>query len=102
MPQLNCLTCTAAQKLDRGCETDAKASWKDGNEYFKRCPRRFFLENAEEYQELLWSYVNFRERSLLPSAGGIDDQVGEWVQLMQVIDRAHNDAQKDLREKNKT
>lgn len=100
-PQLDCFTCTHSQKVARGCETEAKTAYKYGDDTFKRCPRRIFYEEMEGYNDLIWSYVNFRDRSIMPDAGGMMDQPNDWVEMIQVIDGAFNEGQKVLNERNK-
>lgn len=82
--KLDCLKCTEALKLERGCEGDSSipGMWKIGDEEFSRCPRSLVTARSIEY---LNAYIFFKE-GFLPNPGGWLDQPLKFIQAMRVIE----------------
>jgi hypothetical protein len=81
---LDCQKCSAALKLERGCETDVSipGMWKIGNDEFSRCPRSLVTTKSIEY---LNAYIYFKQ-GFLPNPGGWLDQPLKFIQAMRIIE----------------
>jgi hypothetical protein len=101
-PTFDCVTCTALQKRDRGCEQDAPFPyWTDikGSERF-RCPRRSFYENPRLINTIISAY-NHYQNGYLPHAGGLQDQSSLFAILMGLIERTISKCEKAKQPSNK-
>ena len=87
MPQLDCTTCTARQKVARGCETVAKDKVVLDGFPLVRCPRRPFLEEGDGISDVLWYYKAYKS-GMLPVSGGLLDQPNQLMEWFRVIDGA--------------
>lgn len=89
LDDLDCSTCTANQKLARGCESDAKSPQSIGEEVFRRCPRRPLLEDPEFFSDLFWSHQQFK-KGILPEEGALKSQPAKLMEFYFLIDRTRN------------
>jgi hypothetical protein len=87
LPQRECSKCTANQKVQWGCDRDAKVVLKIDDEEMRRCPRRPILDDPDFYVEFFWLYQNYK-RGVLPEDGGINSQPVKLVELFKVTDQA--------------
>lgn len=84
----DCLTCTARDKMVRGCSEDVPKHFAftfQGVEH-RRCPRRPILDDPGLYGDVFYQYRQ-KEKGFLPEAGGLMDQPAVLVQAWQEIDR---------------
>jgi hypothetical protein len=99
LPQWDCQTCTAVQKVKRGCTEDATHPVEMDGEKQLRCPRRLLLDKPEFVTEIWWLYSKYVE-GILPEHGGLYDQPAKFLAVMRVLDsaRAAADSEKDQQE----
>jgi len=83
------MSCTAQQKVSRGCEKDAPEQYRlvISGQVHMRCPRRPILEDPRTFQELFWLYRQ-KEKGYLTNTGGLDDQPAGLMQAFRIIDAA--------------
>lgn len=83
----DCVTCTARQKISRGCDQDSPEQYQLNlaGEIHKRCPRRPILDDPSFYQEVFWLYRQM-EKGYLVEDGGLNDQPSFLVDAFKVID----------------
>lgn len=99
LPEFQCDTCTAHQKLSRGCETDAPIPLELDGETLFRCPRRPLLENSSLYADLFWLYQSHKEGHLPESTNlGLLGQPNKLLQMFRVIDGAFADLREEKEE----
>lgn len=89
LSDLDCSTCTASQKIARGCTTKARAPEIIGGEEFHRCPRFPLLEDPDYFSDLFWGHQQFK-KGILPEEGGLLSQPGKLMKLYFMIDRTRN------------
>jgi hypothetical protein len=92
------VTCTALQKVDRGCDEPVKGPYVisiAGVEQ-RRCPRRPILDDPELYSSLFWLYRN-AQRGIMVEPGGLQDQPHALTRAFKEIDvaKAHVDKAKE-------
>lgn len=83
----DCRTCTANQKIEWGCETDAIAPIMLHGEEHRRCPQRPKLDCPEFLSECFGVYRWFK-LGHLPDAGGYNDQAHAVLQIVEIMDAA--------------
>lgn len=95
LPERDCRKCTALQKREWGCETDAPIPMiLDGVE-LTRCPRRPIYENEMYVATVLNAYRTYM-RGILPNEGSLEDQPFRYVALMTVVEMTVAEAQAEL------
>ena len=104
LPEYDCVTCTAQQKIFRGCDGDVQGPYAlvINGEIHQRCPRRPILEDPAWYAEVFWLYRQ-KEKGYLVDEGGLDSQPNKLIQAFRVIDQTINICvqAKDEQEKSK-
>jgi hypothetical protein len=85
-----CSSCTDKDKLKYGCDTDVKPFFFD-KEYMTRCPLRPYKDDPQYFSELFKLY-SFKEKSILPEAGGYYDQPNFYTEAMLEMDSAISDS----------
>lgn len=85
LPERNCATCTARQKIQWGCEGDAKLPIELDGEEQTTCPRRPILDDPALYEELFWLYRSYA-KGMLPEEGSILSQPAKLVQAISIMD----------------
>lgn len=100
LPDWQCSTCTANQKLARGCETDAKQPVELDGEKLKRCPRRMLLDQPIYAGEIWWLYSRYSD-GMLPEHGGLYDQPAKYLAVVRLLEtvRAAADSENEQKEK---
>jgi YHS domain-containing protein len=94
MPELDCATCTEAQKIERGCYAvqleDGK--WErgsiiptqiDGKDYYF-CPRRIVNESKDLLFDVLEAYAHYKN-GFLPDPGSINEQPHRLMKLVLLV-----------------
>lgn len=98
LPERNCAKCTASQKLQWGCDADAKLPLILDGEELKRCPRRPILEGPEFYGDLFWLYRSY-QKGFLPEEGNLHSQPAALMEMFRIIDRTLDTCEQARREK---
>lgn len=100
LTDLDCSTCTASQKIARGCTAKARAPEIIGGEEFHRCPRSPLLEDPEYFSEVFWGHQQFK-KGMLPEEGALLSQPAKLMELYFTIDRTRNwcEREKEKRQK---
>lgn len=88
---LDCQSCTDSQKEVRGCikKSSTPVFNLDGEDYF-RCPLKIVTKRSIEYVR----FYNFYREGYLPGKGGILDQPGKFIDVMEAIDGAIREMEK--------
>lgn len=87
MPERNCATCTARQKLTWGCDDAPRDKLEIDGFLLARCPKRPILDDPVGFSDLFWHYGQM-QKGYLPEKGGLNDQPAKFMQYMRIIDRA--------------
>lgn len=96
-PDWQCSTCTAALKIQRGCDTDATKPLELDGEKQMRCPRRMLLDYTAYMNEVWWLYGNYKE-GILPEHGGLYDQPAKLLAVIRVLDSTKSAANSEKEE----
>ncbi len=89
----DCATCTASQKERWGCDKDLPVPLSfDGEDLF-RCPRRPLLDETEDFSHIFNVY-GWYKNGMLPDEGTWRDQPNKFVQVMTIMDRTLNEAER--------
>jgi hypothetical protein len=101
LPEWQCTDCTALQKEQRGCETEAKKTVVelDGAK-LKRCPRRIMLDQPRFVSEVWWLFSRYVD-GILPEHGGLYDQPAKYLAAMRTLESARAQADSEKEEKDK-
>lgn len=87
LPEWDCETCTAAQKVARGCEAPARQRLELDGEVVTRCPRRPLLDTPQWLDELFWLYSNYT-KGILPDGGTLLTNPAKLVDAFRVLSGA--------------
>ncbi|MCK4248672.1 MAG: hypothetical protein KAX15_02725 [Candidatus Omnitrophica bacterium] len=92
--KLDCRSCTASQKTERGCEQDSPIPgvWEVEGWQFQRCPLKLVTTQSCRYIEA----YNFYEKGYLPCPGEWPEQSAKFLEAIRVI---NNQVNKGLEEK---
>ncbi len=91
LPKRRCQDCSAAQKTEWGCTSDAPVPQLFDGKTLRRCPLRGLLDTPDLFQELFTAW-QWREKGFLPEQGAWRDQPAKLPWLLDVMDRAIEDA----------
>ena len=100
MPELNCATCTADQKLYRGCETDAPIPTTVMGVDHWRCLRRPVLDDPRGFSYWLRLFHNFRQ-GFLPEPGAYMEQSALVLDVFYFLDSVYGKIEEFRREQAK-
>lgn len=102
LPEWQCDTCTAVQKINRGCTEPAAQPVVLDDEPQERCPRRILLDKPGYMREIWWLYQRYSD-GIFPEQGGLYDQPAKYLAVMRLLEeaRAVADSEKEDREKRK-
>ncbi len=101
--EYDCTTCTAHQKISRGCDQDSPKEHRlvlDGEEHV-RCPRRPILDDPGRYAEVFWTFQQ-KDKGFLPDDGALNDQANLLIQSFRVIDDTLGSIERHKRERGKS
>lgn len=100
LPDWQCATCTANQKVSRGCEDDATKPVTLDGEVMVRCPRRIMLDRPHWLNEVWWLYSKYVD-GIFPEHGGLSDQPAKYLAVVRLLEATKTaaDSEKDQREK---
>lgn len=95
--EYDCTTCTARQKVLRGCENEAERPVEMDGEKLLRCPKRPLLDKPKELGEIFWLYRNY-ERGILPEEGSLLSQPNRLMTLLAALESAKSRAEAEQME----
>jgi hypothetical protein len=100
LPDWQCATCTAAQKVSRGCEDIATKPVELDGELQQRCPRRVLLDRPAWIGEVWWLYSKYVD-GIFPEHGGLNDQPAKFIAVARLLEvtKSAADGEKEQREK---
>jgi hypothetical protein len=87
LPERNCSTCTPQNKINWGCEGNARQKLTLGATKLEVCPRRPLLDDPDKYSNIFWLYRQYKE-GYLPETGGLYNQPAKYLEYIRIIDRA--------------
>lgn len=100
MPERDCLKCTAARKVQWGCQGNATSPLVLDGKNVDTCPRRPLLDEPGFYRELFFLYRAY-QKGFLPEPGGLNDQPAYLISCFQVIDAAIAEVEREQDRKRK-
>ena len=101
--EYDCVTCTAHQKISRGCDQDSPKEHLlvlNGEEHV-RCPRRPILDDPGHYSEVFWNFQQ-KDKGFLPDGGAMNDQANYMIQAFRVIDDTLGSIERHKKEREKS
>lgn len=87
LPNWDCTTCKAQQKLERGCTTEPLIPQEMDGEVLTRCPRRPMLDYPALFADV-FSVYSWYKRGGFPDKGTYLDQAAAFVQVVEIIEQA--------------
>jgi hypothetical protein len=91
LPERECTTCTARQKVLWGCNAPPVDRMELDGDVLDRCPRRPLLDNPSLFVDIFWLFRNY-DRGILPEEGSLLSQPHKLVRIFEALDNAKNSA----------